>query len=81
MLEATEVKMFVTSSDEGNFSLRIVDNGQPFKSQHKLRGSRASPTCACACRADRRAYFLGATRSGGTIFTLTKAATVNARNS
>src|SRR6476619_622603 len=76
--EATEVKMFVTSSDEGDFSLRIEDNGRPFKSQHtNSEGRGLANMRARAGLIDARISW-EARESGGTVFTLTKAATANA---
>jgi signal transduction histidine kinase/ligand-binding sensor domain-containing protein len=79
--EATEVKMFVTSSEEGDFSLRIEDNGRPFKSQHtNSEGRGLANMRARAGLIDARISW-EPRESGGTIFTLTKAATANARTS
>ena len=79
--EATEVKMFVTSSDKGDFSLKIEDNGRPFKSQHtNSEGRGLANMRARASMID--AHISWEPRDeGGTVFTLTKAATVNARAS
>jgi signal transduction histidine kinase len=79
--EATEVKMFVNSSEEGEFSLRIQDNGRPFKSQHtNSEGRGLANMRARAGMIDARISWEPGD-SGGTIFTLTKAATANARTS
>jgi signal transduction histidine kinase len=76
--EATEVKMFVNSSEEGDFSLRIEDNGRPFKSQHtNSEGRGLANMRARAGMIDARISW-EPRESGGTIFTLTKAATANA---
>ena len=77
--EATEVKMFVTSLEEGDFSLRIEDNGRPFKSQHtNSEGRGLANMRARAGMIDARISW-EPRESGGTVFTLTKAATANAR--
>ena len=79
--EATEVKMFVNSSEEGDFSLRIEDNGRPFKSQHtNAEGRGLANMHARASLIDARMKW-EPREAGGTIFTLTKAATANARTS
>jgi signal transduction histidine kinase/ligand-binding sensor domain-containing protein len=79
--EATEVKMFVTSSKEGDFSLRIEDNGRPFKSQHtNSEGRGLANMRARAGLIDARISW-EPRDSGGTVFTLTKAATANAGTS
>lgn len=77
--EATEVKMFVTSSDDGDFSLKIEDNGRPFKSQHtNSEGRGLANMRARASMIDARISW-EPRDEGGTVFTLTKAATANAR--
>jgi signal transduction histidine kinase/ligand-binding sensor domain-containing protein len=77
--EATEVKMFVTISKEGNFSLRIEDNGHPFQSQHtNSEGRGLANMRARAGLIDARISWR-AGEAGGTVFTLTRAATANAR--
>jgi signal transduction histidine kinase len=77
--EATEVKMFVTSSEEGDFSLKVEDNGRPFKSQHtNSEGRGLANMRARASMID--AHISWEPRDeGGTVFTLTKAANSNAR--
>jgi signal transduction histidine kinase len=77
--EATEVKMFVTSSEEGDFSLKVEDNGRPFKSQHtNSEGRGLANMRARASMIDARISW-EPRDEGGTVFTLTKAATANAR--
>ena len=79
--EATEVKMFVTNSDHGDFSLKIEDNGRPFKSQHtNSEGRGLANMRARASMIDARIAW-EPREEGGTVFTLTKAATANARAS
>jgi signal transduction histidine kinase len=77
--EATEVKMFVTGSDTGDFSLKIEDNGRPFKSQHtNSEGRGLANMRARASMIDARISW-EPRDEGGTVFTLTKAASSNAR--
>jgi signal transduction histidine kinase len=77
--EATEVKMFVTNSKEGDFSLRIEDNGKPFQSQHtNSEGRGLANMRARAGLIDARISW-EPREGGGTVFTLKKAATANAR--
>jgi signal transduction histidine kinase/streptogramin lyase len=77
--EATEVKMFVTGSDTGDFSLKIEDNGRPFKSQHtNSEGRGLANMRARASMIDARISW-EPRAEGGTVFTLTKAASSNAR--
>src|SRR5687767_9384264 len=72
--EATEVKMFVTISNEGDFSLRIEDNGIPFKSQHtNSEGRGLANMRARAGLIDARISW-EPREGGGTIFTLKRAA-------
>ena len=79
--ESTEVKMFVTNSGKGDFSLRIEDNGRPFKSQHtNSEGRGLANMRARASMIDARISW-EPREEGGTVFTLTKAATANARAS
>lgn len=79
--DATEVKMFVMNSDGGGFSLKIEDNGCPFDAQHTNTEGRGLANMRA------RASMIGARISwepradGGTVFSLTKAATANARAS
>ena len=76
--EATEVKMFVTSTDNGDFSLKIEDNGRSFKSQHtNSEGRGLANMRARASMIDARISW-EPRDEGGTVFTLTKAATANA---
>ena len=77
--EATEVKMFVNVSAEGDFSLKIEDNGRPFKSQHtNSEGRGLANMRARAGLIDARISW-EPREDGGTVFTLTRAATANAR--
>jgi two-component system sensor histidine kinase UhpB len=76
--EATEVKMFVTNTEEGDFSLKIEDNGRPFKSQHtNSEGRGLANMRARASMIDARISW-EPREEGGTVFTLMKAATANA---
>ncbi|HKN81900.1 MAG TPA: ATP-binding protein, partial [Pyrinomonadaceae bacterium] len=76
---ATEVKMFVTTSNDGDFALRIEDNGRPFTSEHTNSGGRGIANMrARAGLIDARISWQPR-ESGGTVFTLTRAATANAR--
>ena len=76
---ATEVKMFVTIADEGDFSLRIEDNGRPFKLQHtNSEGRGLANMRARAALIDARIAWQ-AREEGGTVFTLNRAATANAQ--
>ena len=77
--EATEVKMFVTSPKEGDFSLRLEDNGRSFKSQHtNSEGRGLANMRARAGLIDARISW-EPREDGGTVFTLTRTATANAR--
>jgi signal transduction histidine kinase len=77
--EATEVKMFVAISDEGAFSLTIEDNGKPFQSQHtNSEGRGLANMRARAGLIDARISW-EPREGGGTVFTLKRAATANAR--
>ena len=79
--EATEVKMFVTNTKEGDFSLKIEDNGRSFKSQHtNSEGRGLANMRARAGLIDARISW-EPREEGGTVFTLTRAATANARTS
>jgi signal transduction histidine kinase len=76
--EATEVKMFVTGADNGDFSLKIEDNGRSFKSQHtNSEGRGLANMRARASMIDARIEW-EPREEGGTLFTLTKAAIANA---
>lgn len=76
--EATEVKMFVDGSANGDFSLKIEDNGRPFKSQHtNSEGRGLANMRARASMIDAHIEW-EPREEGGTVFTLTKAATANA---
>ncbi|HVI70618.1 MAG TPA: ATP-binding protein, partial [Pyrinomonadaceae bacterium] len=79
--DATEVKMYVTITNEGTFSLNIEDNGRPFKSQHtNSEGRGLANMRARAGLIDARISW-EPREEGGTVFTLTRAATANARTS
>jgi signal transduction histidine kinase len=79
--DATEVKMFVTITNDGTFSLKIEDNGRPFKSQHtNSEGRGLANMRARAGLIDARISW-EPREEGGTVFTLTRAATANARTS
>ena len=76
--DATEVKMFVANSKDGDFSLKIEDNGRPFKSQHtNSEGRGLANMRARAGLIDARISWKSR-EEGGTVFTLTRAATANA---
>ena len=78
---ASEVKMFVNSSTEGDFSLRIEDNGRPFESQPKNSDGRGLANMRA------RAGLIDAQISwqprdgGGTVFTLDRQAARSALKS
>jgi signal transduction histidine kinase len=76
--EATEVKMFVTMTKEGDFSLKIEDNGRSFTSQHtNTEGRGLANMRARAGLIDARISW-EPRAGGGTIFTLLrKSATVD----
>jgi signal transduction histidine kinase/ligand-binding sensor domain-containing protein len=77
--DATEVKMFVTISKENDFSLRLEDNGRAFESQPaNSEGRGLANMRARAGLIDARISWKPR-EGGGTVFTLTKAATANAR--
>jgi signal transduction histidine kinase/ligand-binding sensor domain-containing protein len=77
--EASEVKMFVTNSKDGDFSLKIEDNGKPFQSQPtNSEGRGLANMRARAGLIDARISW-EPRENGGTVFTLTRAATANAR--
>ncbi|HEU4767063.1 MAG TPA: ATP-binding protein, partial [Pyrinomonadaceae bacterium] len=70
----TEVKMFVTSSAAGDFSLRIEDNGRPFDSQNNNSEGRGLPNMkARAGLIDARISW-EPRENGGTVFTLVREA-------
>jgi signal transduction histidine kinase len=77
--EATEVKMFVTGSDTGDFSLKIEDNGRPFKSQHTNSEGRGLANMRARASMIDAHISWEPREEGGTMFTLTKAANSNAR--
>ena len=77
--EATEVKMFVMTTETGDFSLRIEDNGRPFPAEHtNSEGRGLANMRARAGLIDARISWQPR-EGGGTIFTLKRAATANAR--
>jgi signal transduction histidine kinase len=79
--EATEVKMFVTTPTPGDFALKIEDNGRPFKSQHtNSEGRGLANMRARAALIDARISW-EPRADGGTVFTLTREATADARTS
>jgi signal transduction histidine kinase len=70
--EATEVKMLVTGTDTGDFSLTIEDNGRAFTSQHtNSEGRGLANMRARAGLIDARISW-EPREGGGTIFTLTR---------
>ena len=72
--------MFVTTAAEGDFSLKIEDNGRPFESQPtNSEGRGLANMRARAALIDARIAW-EAREDGGTVFTLTRAATSDARN-
>jgi len=78
--EATHVKMFVMSS-EGDFTLTIEDNGRAFTSQHtNSEGRGIANMRARASMIDAQISWEHG-EEGGTVFTLKRAATANARAS
>jgi signal transduction histidine kinase/ligand-binding sensor domain-containing protein len=79
--DATEVKMYVTITNDGTFSLKLEDNGRPFKSQHtNSEGRGLANMRARAGLIDARISW-EPREAGGTVFTLRRAATANARTS
>ena len=71
---ATEVKMFVSSSAEGEFALRIEDNGRAFESQPtKVDGRGLANMRARAGLIDAQISWQ-ARDGGGTVFTLNRKA-------
>jgi signal transduction histidine kinase/ligand-binding sensor domain-containing protein len=71
---ATEVKMFVNSSPEGDFSLRIEDNGRSFESQPtNSEGRGLANMRARAGLIDAQISWRGR-EGGGTVFTLSRKA-------
>lgn len=79
--DATEVKMFVSITNDGDFTLKIEDNGRPFTSQHtNSEGRGLANMRARAGLIDARISW-EPREAGGTVFTLTRAATADARTS
>jgi len=72
--EATEVKMFVTISNEGDFSLGIEDNGRPFQSQHTNSEGRGLANMRARAGLIDAQISWRQGETGGTVFTLTRAA-------
>ena len=69
----------VTISEEGDFSLTIEDNGKPFQSQHtNSEGRGLANMRARAGLIDARIAW-EPRQGGGTVFTLKRAATADAR--
>jgi len=65
--------------NEGDFSLKIEDNGKPFQSQHtNSEGRGLANMRARAGLIDARISW-EPRENGGTVFSLTRAATANAR--
>ena len=79
--DATEVKMFVTITDGGDFSLKLEDNGRPFKSQHTNSEGRGLANMRARAGLIEARISWEPREEGGTVFTLTRAATANARTS
>jgi signal transduction histidine kinase len=72
--EATEVKMFVTISNGGDFSLRIEDNGRPFQSQHTNSEGRGLANMRARAGLIDAQISWRQGKTGGTVFTLTRKA-------
>ena len=77
--EATEVKMFVTTTAAGDFSLRIEDNGRPFTSQHTNSEGRGLANMRARAGLIEARISWEPREGGGTIFTLKRAATATVR--
>ena len=77
--DATEVKMFVTTPTPGDFDLRIEDNGRPFKSQHTNSEGRGLANMRARAALIDAHISWEPREEGGTVFTLTRKATVDAR--
>ena len=71
---ATEVKMFVNSSPEGDFSLRIEDNGRPFESQPTNSEGRGLANMRARAGLIDAQISWQPREGGGTVFTLDRKA-------
>jgi signal transduction histidine kinase len=71
---ATEVKMFVNSSPEGDFSLRIEDNGRPFESQPTNSEGRGLANMRARAGLIEAQISWQPREGGGTVFTLNRKA-------
>ncbi|HSD46275.1 MAG TPA: two-component regulator propeller domain-containing protein, partial [Pyrinomonadaceae bacterium] len=71
---ATEVKMFVNSSPEGDFSLRIEDNGCAFESQPKNSEGRGLANMRARAGLIDAQISWQPREGGGTVFTLDRKA-------
>lgn len=71
--EATEVKMFVTTTAAGDFSLTIEDNGRPFTSQHTNSEGRGLANMRARAGLIEARISWEPREGGGTIFTLERA--------
>jgi signal transduction histidine kinase/ligand-binding sensor domain-containing protein len=71
---ATEVKMFVNSSPEGDFSLRLEDNGRSFESQPTNSEGRGLANMRARAGLIEAQISWEPRESGGTVFTLTRKA-------
>ncbi len=69
---ATEVKMFVNSSPEGDFSLRIEDNGRPFASQPTNSEGRGLANMRARAGLIDAQISWQPRAGGGTVFTLNR---------
>jgi two-component system sensor histidine kinase DegS len=71
---ATEVKMFVNSSPDGDFSLRIEDNGRPFESQPTNSEGRGLANMRARAGLIEAQISWQPREGGGTVFTLNRKA-------
>jgi len=71
---ATEVKMFVNSSPQGDFSLRIEDNGRSFESQPTKAEGRGLANMRARAGLIEAHISWESREDGGTVFTLTRKA-------
>jgi signal transduction histidine kinase len=71
---ATEVKMFVTSSPEGDFSLQLEDNGCAFESQPKNSEGRGLANMRARAGLIDAQISWQPREGGGTVFTLNRKA-------
>ncbi len=72
--EATQVKMFVTTSAEGDFALTIEDNGRSFKSQNTNSDGRGLANMRARAGLIDAQISWEQREGGGTVFTLRKKA-------